>query len=250
MTEDDGDGSVDGVFEPRLRGQRSTEWLAALAAGGILVGSAEPSAILLASSLPVMAATAFALDAKAYRRRMARGGRVIEIAAQQLDVGVEEIAELAGDSDPRIELLGRVIEAAASTVTLEAKIAALGRVLAQGLRDDAGLDEAIMLVKVLTVLEIPHFRVLASLANLALIGGPNGWHDSAAIRVMTKLNLDATPVMSDLVANGACMQNLRPTDEGPASVLLVWRITLFGRSCLDLLDYQSNSQIPEREEFP
>jgi hypothetical protein len=69
------------------------------------------------------------------RRQAEKVAQAFEVAAGILDVGVEIFDERLPGHDERVELLARVIDAAARS-TIEEKIPALGRVLAQGLSDE------------------------------------------------------------------------------------------------------------------
>lgn len=67
-------------------------------------------------------------------------------------------------SDER--LLDMLVEAAeaARRTEMEAKRIAMGRVLAQAMKDDAQIDDSAAMLRALAGLEAPHFRVLARLA--------------------------------------------------------------------------------------
>jgi len=83
--------------------------------------------------------------AAAVRRRwVAKAGKALEIATGLLDPGVDILDERSRRYDERLELMARVIDAAARA-TLHEKIKALGHVLADGLNDDDHIDEALVL---------------------------------------------------------------------------------------------------------
>lgn len=99
-------------------------------------------------------------------RRLSRGSRALEIAADELDVGLDLLCERATADDVRLELLARVLEAAGRT-PLKEKIPALGLVLADGLREGGNVDEAFLLAAALDDLEAPHVRSVAHMTDTA-----------------------------------------------------------------------------------
>ena len=191
---------------------------------------------MLATTLPVMGQLAYQLDVKAWAKRIIRGGRVIEGAANELGIGVDELADQAGATDARTELLGRVIRAAGDAVTLEAKIPALTKVLANGLRDEAKIDEAVTFVKALKEMEASHFRGLAGLFEMWRTRRDDGWASRPDLRRITGQRLD-DGIMTVLVSNGACTRRTY-TDEDYPGEFPMWQITMFGIECLELLEYE------------
>lgn len=106
-------------------------------------------------------------DGRARRTlRVERAARTLERAADVLNVGLAELERLAARDDARTELLARVLAASAHTATAAAKVEALGQVLADGLQDDARLDEALLLAAALHDLEALHVRVLVAVGHV------------------------------------------------------------------------------------
>lgn len=143
--------------------------------------------------------------------------------------------------DERLELLGRVLEAG-GRATMATKVEALGRVLGEGLRQEIGVGEALVLAGALAVLEPPHVALLAWLnehrelpPDVALVGGKPapGWEARELRRKLPELAtiLDSLiPVLSG--------QGLIDAPPGPAMIGNgpdYWRVTEFGRRCLFLL---------------
>lgn len=230
---DDKKGPTD---EPDLAGGQVVEILAAVAAGGILVSANSPSAIMLASTLPVIAKTAFELDRRAWQRRLLRGGVTLESAAHKLEVSVDDLALIASESDARTELLGRVLEAAASTATLEEKVHALGRVLANGLRDDAKIDEALIMVAILNDLEAVHARALRALAERAKdkTARDKGWSDDSDLHTFTGQWIQDLPVMSVLTHHRLCDEEAYQFEDTNIPIP-IWKITSLGEQVVRLL---------------
>ncbi len=150
MAERQGDGEADpddgvGWDDSPLAGEKVVGWVANLAGGALLAADSTGLALLSVNAIEKLASAAFALDKRAYEARQVRRVQVIQGAVERMGVEVDEFMEKAGESDARMELVGRVLEAASTTVTLKSKIDGLSRVLASGLSDDAKVDEAVLL---------------------------------------------------------------------------------------------------------
>jgi hypothetical protein len=102
--------------------------LVAGAAGG-LVGYAlgGPAGAATGGALTPAMVTAWNVGGLALVHRLSRGSRALDVAADELDVGLDILTERATADEPRLELLARVLEAAGRT-SLDKKIPALGRV--------------------------------------------------------------------------------------------------------------------------
>src|SRR4051794_34708234 len=111
---------------------------------------------------PVGVQAGHRLAQRIVRRWEQNAGAALTVAADLLDAGLDIFDERLPGHDERVELLARVIEGAARA-TMEAKVKAFGRVLAEGLRDDGDVDEALMLASALAAIEAPHVAVLAHL---------------------------------------------------------------------------------------
>jgi hypothetical protein len=99
------------------------------------------------------------LAARSYQKRQDRSARALDSAAQLLDVGLDILEEKAASHDARLELLARVLEAAARA-SLDRKVQALAAALAQGLVDDGSVHEALVLADALSEVEAGHMLVL------------------------------------------------------------------------------------------
>ena len=82
------------------------------------------------------------LAAAVRSRWIGKASQAVQVATDLLDPGVDILDERSPRYDERLELIARVIDAAARA-TLQEKIEALGRVLADGLNDDGHIDEAL-----------------------------------------------------------------------------------------------------------
>lgn len=129
--------------------------------GALQVGGADP---LSANAAGTAIALALRFDQLNAKQAVTRAGYVAHLASQEF--GHEELERLATSDDIRQELMARVLRAAART-PLEDKLPALARVLADGLRDDAKVDEALVLAGALDDLEAPHVQVLALIVDYA-----------------------------------------------------------------------------------
>lgn len=126
---------------------------------GTLVGAALPSSLL-------------AFRTRFNQMQLGRAGRAWNIAAAICEVDPQELPTLA-DSTSKESLLATALQAAADSV-LEEKIVALGKVLADGLRDDALVDTTTMLASAFGDIEAPHIHVLDFLAGDVTPVGPVG----------------------------------------------------------------------------
>jgi hypothetical protein len=101
--------------------------------------------------------------------RLRNAGRVLELTADELELGPEELVNLTQTTEQSTQVLFEVMEAAARTMDSN-KIRALARALANGLRDDsAAIDREALVVRALSDIETMHLRVLSIVADQ-----PNG----------------------------------------------------------------------------
>jgi hypothetical protein len=150
--------------------------------------------------------------------------------------------------EARLELTARVIEAAMHT-TREDKIRALGRVLADGLRD-GDVDEARLLAAALALLEGPHVAVLAHLnahpappAELIRPGveSSTGWRPDLLAQQLPQVSGVITAVLAVLAGQGLIV-DARGTTWEDWDGRSVWQIAPLGRRCLFLLNDVSDEQ--------
>lgn len=240
----------------RPSGDWTIEGTATVWSAAILAADPGHLGIALATTLPFAAKLAHALDVRAWQQRVLRGGQALEAAAAELAIDLEGLAHEAARSDPRTELLGRVIAAAASTVNLTAKIKALGVVLANGLRDDSKVDQAVDLVALLAIMEPPHLRALGVLYDRWENNSDDrdGWTTTEHIAAATGQSVRNSAVMEALTSHAACHQ--RPAalmnNDGylPVAYSLSWRVTDLGLDCLLLLGNKSVIGRPPGSRLP
>jgi hypothetical protein len=230
--------SVDGV------GNRSEERLSVVAGAGtagvvaeLALGSG-PLGTVAGGLMPV----AVQLTAAVRSRWIRRASQAVQVATDLLDPGVDILDERSPRFDERLELIARVIDAAARA-TLHEKIEALGRVLADGLNDDEHIDEALILASALAVLEAPHVAVLDRLdvqreppAELIVAGRDStlGWRNEHLRHVLPGLSTILENVLAVLSAQGLIV-DLRGETWSTAQGGPTWKITPLGRRCLFLL---------------
>lgn len=212
--------------------------LEALTSAGMQVLGADP---ITSAFGGLLIGTAWALDRAGFPRRLARGQQAIDVAAAEVG-GEDRLVELATGDDARLELTMRVLEAAART-TLQDKIGALGRVLAQGLQGDT-VDPALMLAHALEDLEAPHVRVLERIAR----DGSTPKHDEPAPNTGAigmspeRLQIDMPgdrAIIDALIASLSLHGLIRDIAIGSWSSVegrARYVITSLGTECLGLLD--------------
>lgn len=168
--------------------------------------------------------------------------RMLTVAADLLDPGLEILDERQSDYDARIELLARVIEGSARA-TLEAKIKAFGRLLADGLGDRGDIDEALLLASALVAIEAPHVAVLAHLdaypgppAELirAGIDSSIGWRGDLLAKELPQVAGVIDAVLAVLAGQGLIRDLRGQTFEDLDRDY--WQVAPLGRRCLFLLD--------------
>lgn len=93
------------------------------------------------------------------RRRQNSAATTLNTAAEWVG-GLDILEERVYSHDERVELLARVLDAAARTTTPREKFRALSRVLVEGIQDDADIGEAFILAAALADIEAHHVEVL------------------------------------------------------------------------------------------
>lgn len=191
---------------------------------------------------------AYRVLSRARERREGRLARTMEQAAEILDVGLDIFEERAIAYDDRLELLARVLEAAART-PLEAKVTALARVLAEGLREGGSTNEAIVIAAALENIEAAHIFLLHHLAIHPLppseLRGkseetPRGWDRAQLSEVIPELVPIVDGLLAVLTGQGLIRTQADSTWAGVAA-MAQYAITPLGRRCLLLL----GEEIPE-----
>lgn len=97
--------------------------------------------------------------------RSERMARVLVGTLDHLDEDLDRFPERLGDDPRRIALVSKAV-AIASLATTEAKIDALAHLVAEGVDDDAKLDENDLLLNILADIEVPHVTTLLTLATV------------------------------------------------------------------------------------
>jgi hypothetical protein len=210
--------------------------LASPGAAGTLAGAVLPPAMLLA----------LRADERARQRRLERAARTLEVAAQELGVGLEEVEQLGLRDEEHTELLMRVLQASACAITAREKVEALGRVLADGLRHDEKFDEALLLAAALGDLEAPHVRTLRGIGQVWRGRGKGlhwdyreharEWYTTGDMALAAGGSLAAPAVVGVLARHGLVEQATRDR-RGINGVEReqVWSISALGTKCLVLL---------------
>jgi hypothetical protein len=204
------------VSDESLPGRRVVDWVAAFLAGAGAV-SGNPILIALGPLLQPALQTAFSVDEKAWRQRALRGARTLQVAAEELDISIDELGSQIGAGPEQAELLARVLEASARTLTLTAKVEALGRVLASGLKDEAKLDEAAMLAAALMDMEAPHVRVLTAIKTKSAAG--SGASRDMLLREFAGLKFGLANIISVLSRHGLILQRSSVPNPNKARII-------------------------------
>lgn len=191
----------------------------------------------LASPLQPALQLAFTTIAEADRRMYQQVAQALDIAIDETDGGAPQVERLALADPARTELFRRVVQAAGRS-TLEAKIPALGRVLAQGLPDGDTVDLALVIADGLTTIEAPHLQVLHVLEGKAEMLNPDGTLTSlgpgwpnGALQVKLPGHIVVLPALLSTLERHGLVLDLGKSDTGG----IHWTISTLGRLCLDLL---------------
>jgi len=185
------------------------------------------------------------------RYRGARSGeqveRMLEEACHHADKSIEDLVDLASGDDGRLELFTHAIQAALSTLR-DDNVHLLGRVLAEGLTDDARLDVSRVVTDALRDLEAPHVAVLHAMVTQDRPSvprdqggerGPDTWSHAQIELAVPRLTGGSLPVISTLARHGMVLPSavavLGGGPESP-SPLPAWVVTDFGRLCLRRLE--------------
>jgi hypothetical protein len=92
-------------------------------------------------------------------RRHARAGVPLVLAAAELEMTVTDLSAKLS-ADPRFDQLTATCVAAAANSTVDEKLGALAKCLANGARDDALVDNETLVADALAAIEAPHLLVL------------------------------------------------------------------------------------------
>ncbi|WP_100500942.1 hypothetical protein [Geodermatophilus chilensis] len=203
-----------------------------------LAATGTPSAGALTPAL----ALGIRISSDALTRRRDRGARALDAAAEQVG-SLQRLEKLATADDARLELTARTLEAAMRT-TLEAKVRALGRVLAAGLDGQATVDQAQILSTALADLEASHVQVLDELRRRADANA-----EAEPAKGTELLSMSRDDVLERLPGHRDVLDSVMQVLEGQYLVVPVslgmsfgswggpgrWAVTDLGRACLNRL---------------
>jgi hypothetical protein len=227
---------------------------AAATTAGIALGASPVVATAVGASAPALKLT-HRLYSRARQLREDRSARCLEQAARLLDVGLDIFEERATSHDARIELLARVLEAAART-PLEEKVTALARVLAEGLGEGGSVHEALVLAAALADIEVIHVFLLHHLAvnplppeQLRRQSGETqrGWDRAQIVAVLPELESILDGLLAVVESHGLVRSQADSTWGGIAAMSQV-AVTPLGRRCLFLLG--EDVPEPQAEDVP
>jgi hypothetical protein len=192
----------------------------------------------LASPLQPALQFAFKAIGEADRRMWHQIAQTLDVAIDDTEGGASELERLALADLPSTELFRRVV-AAAGRSTIEDKIPALGRVLANGLGDAGRVDKALFLAAALQEIEAAHVRVLATIAyedpGPDEIGEPGlGWLDWQLENRFSQ-DLALLPAVVSALSRHALVRNLALGTWHSSQGQSKWVVSELGTECLDLL---------------
>lgn len=181
-------------------------------------------------------------------RRRQRAAVPLASAALNLNRSVAELVDLLLD-DERLLQLFSVITRAALNTALDAKLQALGRVLANAIADEAKLDLDYMVADALEVIEPPHLKVLAHLSTFWNGEASQAMNVYALHDQLPELGLGLRLILAALQAKSLVSEHVEYGDPGRAPRLgnqaaaslplnsvaelrRLWLITEFGRDVL------------------
>lgn len=179
-----------------------------LATAGAALGVLVPPA-----AVPIAAGVA-ALEVwreKLYKQQEQRVETVLQSASEQSDLGPEEVVKRIIEDDDLTLLMAEAVDAARRS-RLSSKAAALGRSLGEILKDDALLDREAIWVRILSVIEPPHLRVMKHYVKGAKLGnGSTYWKPGVAVSVRTvsehlRIEGAVLPLVQDLLRCGFLMR--------------------------------------------
>jgi hypothetical protein len=179
---------------------------------------------------------------KAIQHRQRNEDWTIEIALRTFPEGVDIFKERLSSNVDRIELFARILKSAAPT-TLDAKVIALGRVLAYGLEEDANMGEAFMLAAALADMEGPHILVLQRIHEQTVApeetrtNQERGWDKNDIAQAMPEFDTTLDGILATLSRHGLLMDVGRvnyPGSVGPT----IWTISPLGRRAMFLLNHE------------
>lgn len=212
-----------------------------------LAGLPPAEATFLSAAVGSMAEEGVGLLNRLHESRRDRVRRFAETAAT-----AEPLDDLlsAASADPRkLELLAQALDAVTRSLG-DWKVDLLARVFVAGTRDDARIDQAVVLIEVIRQLEVPHLRVLSILSG----PGPTRTTETPVshwviparqvwlVQDILKKDQEIEDAFQVLVAR---LQGLGlVTDErvGGVDFEPLWQLSPFGWQCVDYLTAHGTGQ--------
>lgn len=185
------------------------------------------------------------------QRRLQQASEVIDEAATRLEIEPDELLARA-ESDPRAESLTAQAMIAGADAVLASKLRALAQVLANGLSDDAKVDESLLMVRIIADIEAPHVQLLARMAVHRELAAEQLLAIGSGIAQDTVL---ATLVRHGVVSSWDKVEDQHSTDVVQGEVFTVmtgtstdtmWKVTGIGRALLRLLGHPHEPQSSTR----
>jgi hypothetical protein len=153
---------------------------AVLAVGGALLAGAGAG-----PGVPVAVALLQLWREKFQKHQEKRREDLVKAASQESSMDPEEAVRRIADDD-RLTFLALEALEAASRTRLDSKAAALGRSLGKILQDDARIDKESIWIRILSVIEPPHMRVLQYfVVGRKLRAGGTYWTPKGDVSVRT-----------------------------------------------------------------
>lgn len=173
----------------------------------LAVGGAVLAGDVSGASVPVAVALLEAWREKFQKHQEKRREDLVRAASKESSMDAEEAVRRIADDD-RLTFLALEALEAASRTRLDSKAAALGRSLGAILQDDARIDKESIWVRILSVIEPPHLRVLKYFVNgRKLREGGTYWTPGVEVSVRTVseglgLKDAVLPLVQDLLRCG------------------------------------------------
>ncbi|MFD9657113.1 hypothetical protein [Streptomyces mirabilis] len=171
------------------------------------------------------------------QRREERAAQVIAVGAATSGTDLDRFSHTIEDSPELLALLSETVQAAMQT-SLEDKVVALGRCLANGVEDDTRIDAERLRVRGLARIETQEAKIMAVLGQPQNPDGRSPWTGWNRAEILARLPgyvdvLDAS--MALLVAEGLAADAGVGGYGGGGPGREQWNLTDFGQNCLRLL---------------
>ena len=179
-------------------------------------------------------------------QRVSQAEQLLAETAQHVG-GRARLEELAGGDAARLQLLGRVLAAAADT-GLEDKIHALARVLANGLQGDA-VDDALFFADALAAVETPHVLVLGHMIDEPSGQFPTqriGWSHDEVADLLGGSRILAAPILAALAGKALIEERQSGIASQSTSAPSLYVATDFGAGLLALLRGGEPAALPPK----